>query len=439
MRCDGCGVESPLKEAFHRAPRFFSVPLQGRQWNRYCPPCWERVVARRARWPVAVFLLLSVLSVAWLILDPRSPFAWMLASSTIYLLFLAIVVVLHEMGHFVCGKLLRARVFRVTIGIGATVWRRKLGETVFEVKTLPLAGYNLFGYPDLAWMRMNHFLVILGGPLINVMALAPVLALLPAKKPLGDVYVYVLIVGAAWAIANVTLLASSLFPCRTKIGDLPDKLTSDGLALLTTPFMSVEKRKSMHARYFIQEIEAAYQDGRIDEARRWAECGLRLYPSEPTLRFLMGTNQIRQGESHAGRELLISLLATPNLNPLARALILNNIAWADLLLGSKNLAAEADAFSAEAWTALPWMPALCGTRGAALVECGELEAGIALLRTSLEKNKDPYNRAVNACFMALGEARRGDFAAAMSNLETAGKLDPRCPVLPRIRADVARA
>jgi hypothetical protein len=109
------------------------------------------------------------------------------------------------------------------------------------------------------------------------------------------------------------------------------------------------------------------------------------------------------------------------------------------MLGDADLMAEADAFSADAWTALPWMPTLCGTRGAVLVEQGELDEGIRLLRTALKKNESAYNRAVNACFLALGEARRGDDAAAQTYLETAGTLDPSCPVLPRIRAEASRA
>jgi tetratricopeptide (TPR) repeat protein len=296
----------------------------------------------------------------------------------------------------------------------------------------------LFGYPDLAWMRMNHFLVVLGGPFVNVMALVPVVALISVKGPLGGAYLYVLVPGVAWAIANLTLLASSLPPYHNKVGDLPYRLPSDGLALLTTPFLSIEKRRSMHARYFMQEAEASYQDGRAGDARRWAERGLHLYPGEPTLLFLMGTYQVRLGEYRPGRDLLHSLLTRADLNPSARALILNNIAWADLMLGDGGPLGEADAFSAEAWTALPWMPALCGTRGAVLVERGELDEGIRLLRTALEKNASSYTRAVNACYLAIGEGRCGDFAAALSYLETAGKLDPNCSMLARVRAEVSR-
>jgi hypothetical protein len=438
MRCESCGVESPLKEAFHRVPRFFRVPGIGAQSNVYCPPCWERLVARRTRWLVTLYLVLSAPVVTWLILNPESLWAWFLTAGATYLAFLGVVVILHELGHFACGKLLQARVFRVTIGVGATLWRGKFGETVFEFKTLPLAGYNLFGYPDLAWMRMNHFLVVLGGPFVNAMALVPLVALISMRGPLGGAYLYALVLGVAWAIANVTLLASSLPPYYNKIGDLSCKLPSDGLALLTTPFLSIEKRRSMHARYFMQEADAAFQDGRIGDARRWSEYGLHYYPGEPTLQFLMGTFQVRQGEYWPARELLLSLLARDDLNPSARVLILNNIAWADLMLGNCGLMGEADAFSAEAWTALPWRPALCGTRGAVLVTKGDLQPGIDLLRIALKKNEEPYNRAVNACFLALGEARRGDFAAALSYLETAGKLDPSCPMLARVRAEVSR-
>ena len=50
-------------------------------------------------------------------------------------------ILLHETGHFVFAKLFKVRVGQFMVGFGKTLWSRKIGETEFGVKALPLGGY----------------------------------------------------------------------------------------------------------------------------------------------------------------------------------------------------------------------------------------------------------------------------------------------------------
>ncbi len=70
--------------------------------------------------------------------------------STVLLYILGVVVValgvllsilLHEAGHFVFAKLFKVRVGQFMVGFGKTLWSRKIGETEFGIKALPLGGY----------------------------------------------------------------------------------------------------------------------------------------------------------------------------------------------------------------------------------------------------------------------------------------------------------
>ena len=50
-------------------------------------------------------------------------------------------IVLHEAGHFAFAKLFKVRVGQFMVGFGKTLWSKKIGETEFGIKALPLGGY----------------------------------------------------------------------------------------------------------------------------------------------------------------------------------------------------------------------------------------------------------------------------------------------------------
>lgn len=54
---------------------------------------------------------------------------------------LAVSIALHEIGHLVPAKLFGVRVGQYMIGFGPTLWSRRIGETEYGFKALPLGGY----------------------------------------------------------------------------------------------------------------------------------------------------------------------------------------------------------------------------------------------------------------------------------------------------------
>ncbi len=67
---------------------------------------------------------------------------------------------------------------------------------------------------------------------------------------------------------------------------------------------------------------------------------------------------------------------------------------------------EADRYSAEAHKNLPCVAPIRRTRGSVLIELGQVEEGLELLRSSLEKTDTPKEKASTMCYIAIGEARR---------------------------------
>lgn len=58
-----------------------------------------------------------------------------------FLLLVSVLVVIHELGHFVAAKLLDFKVLRFSVGFGRPLFRVPLGETEYQVALIPLGGY----------------------------------------------------------------------------------------------------------------------------------------------------------------------------------------------------------------------------------------------------------------------------------------------------------
>ncbi len=52
-----------------------------------------------------------------------------------------LVVLVHELGHFLAARLVRIYAPRFSIGFGPALWRRRFGETEYVLAALPLGGY----------------------------------------------------------------------------------------------------------------------------------------------------------------------------------------------------------------------------------------------------------------------------------------------------------
>lgn len=104
-----------------------------------------------------------------------------MASILGFLVILAPLVIVHELGHFFFARLFGVRADVFSIGFGPKIWRRKIGETEYCVSAIPLGGYvKLFGEEpgvelspaerpralqhQAAWKR---FFIFFGGPLFN--------------------------------------------------------------------------------------------------------------------------------------------------------------------------------------------------------------------------------------------------------------------------------
>jgi regulator of sigma E protease len=65
----------------------------------------------------------------------------MLTTILAFILTLAILIVVHEWGHYKVARLCGVKVLRFSVGFGRALWRRQRGDTEFVIGALPLGGY----------------------------------------------------------------------------------------------------------------------------------------------------------------------------------------------------------------------------------------------------------------------------------------------------------
>ncbi len=59
-----------------------------------------------------------------------------------FILVLGPLVFFHELGHFAVAKAVGVRVHEFALGMGPAIWKRRLGETLYSLRLLPLGGFT---------------------------------------------------------------------------------------------------------------------------------------------------------------------------------------------------------------------------------------------------------------------------------------------------------
>ena len=57
------------------------------------------------------------------------------------ILLFAVIIILHELGHFVAAKAFGVQVNEFALFMGPAIFKKRIGETVYSIRTIPLGGY----------------------------------------------------------------------------------------------------------------------------------------------------------------------------------------------------------------------------------------------------------------------------------------------------------
>lgn len=128
----------------------------------------------------------------------------------IFLIILSIVVLIHELGHFLAAKKVGVKVEEFGLGYPPRVWGKKIGETIYSLNWLPFGGFvRLYGEMEEGsektkskrafynQSKKEKALVILAGVFMNLILAIGCFSLIYSLKGIPEEVDYVMIDGVA--------------------------------------------------------------------------------------------------------------------------------------------------------------------------------------------------------------------------------------------------
>jgi hypothetical protein len=198
------------------------------------------------------------------------------------------------------------------------------------------------------------------------------------------------------------------------------RVASDGLQIIQ---LLRGRHSSDHYRAYV-ELLRPYGGGTAPQpTAAWNRVAPRLYREE------VWANEFARGEAldAAQRE-----LAAGELQPAEEMLVLDRLITVGLGLGDPEFRSHFDRWSARLRELGPEVTTLKGSRGAALVELGQVEAGKALLEeVEVAADASRFDRAMSKMFLSRAGHALGNQAAARRHLTDARNLfaaDPSHPL-----------
>ena len=332
---------------------------------------------------------------------------------------------LHELAHALTAHALGFRVFGIHLGLGKVLFSRQISGITWTVHMIPSSGVTLVAGPEMRQFRLRIFLIHLAGPAFHGLL---IVLLLLMKSVFGFSGVWHGLI--LWT--NIFLVFFNLFPYKAHVA--VGSTGTDGWAMLNAPRLTPEALRMHYASFYILETVSATENGDMQAAREIAEKGTALYPDDANMRNALGYAYVNSRDYLKSRQIFLQALHSSENLPIAtNAMLLNNVAFANIMLDDPALLAEADNFSEQAYEFLPWEPSITGTRGGVLVALDRPDEGIALLKGALSKNPDKRGKAIEACLIAWGEWKRGNSKETESYLALARQLDPECDLLEYIQ------
>ncbi|MCR9154438.1 MAG: tetratricopeptide repeat protein [Bacteroidetes bacterium] len=312
-----------------------------------------------------------------------------------------LAVFLHEWGHLLFAKLAGGTPRRMVLGRGSEIARTEwLGVKIILARNFNL-GLAYAGFDDSKRLHFKLACYYAGGFILNFsLAFA-----LYSSLDLEFTFAEGLYLESSFFLANVITGVSALFPYRLSYQG--QKVNSDGLSLVRLPFRTKEELMALTAANdFLDALD-------YFEEKQYSKCLViyeRYQAKNPKNKFInlnLALVHMKLGDVPKAIGLLEELIPLAGDSAYAHLKLpfYNALAWIYLLKDQIELA---DQYSKMAFDLSDENEAVKNTRGSVLIEKGELEEGLALLKGSVNFKLANDDSLAASIYLALAYHKLGE-------------------------------
>jgi tetratricopeptide (TPR) repeat protein len=348
-----------------------------------------------------------------------------LGNILLFWLLLYLDIFIHEFGHAIAGYIVKFPIPKITIGFGKNLFKYKLGKTTLVVNQGMQGGLTYPGSMSPDFLRLRYFFFTLGGvglQIISLFLVSLIVFLIDNIFPQLFINTFWSNLVGLFFFSNILLIIGNLIPFQVNLVGIP--IPNDGLVLLTIFFMKREKIQEILLSGEILEGMEYLEEKNFSKAESiFRQCSLK-YPEMLLPKMNLSASLIRQNKIDECIELLSKILteletnSKPGKDP-RYFLLLNNLAWGCLIKSIKDQEPSflnlADQYSEQAIKLNNKAPAIIGTRASILIEIGQFEAGIKLLKNQVNLNQpinEMTNNAIGFLYLAYSYYLNGNFKQA---------------------------
>lgn len=321
------------------------------------------------------------------------------------------MLVLHELGHAVTARLLGWDVREMVIGFGRTLWQFHVGGTRIRIKLAPVEGYVLPAANSARFLRAKSMAIYAAGPGAELLLLGIIVWFTSWDTVFSNSDSLASIALQSLAIVIIYSAGFNLLPFRS------DGAVSDGLGIISSPFISAETIELRLLTVELREIRTLQAAGKTDRALALARQLLQRFPDNRSLQYCLAAALAADGQDDEAREAVRNRLADDHLPDPARRewLLLQAQVELDAAQPS-NLVLDLALQKARAMR--PQAPDAMAIKGASMVMRGDYLAGGNLLADAWRRNDGSADDSQMLAYLTIAAAAYGNDEAHAHFLES---------------------
>jgi tetratricopeptide (TPR) repeat protein len=354
-----------------------------------------------------------------------------------FILFIAVLVggqfvaiALHELGHAVAAWACQWKLLVLKVGGGPVLFSFMWRDLQFCWSPWPISGLVRAHTSTRTFFRLKQFLFYAGGPLASCAVLVGTIHLfsrLPEWAPewltfgLGNL-----------VFLQIALLAGSLIPHQAKVDG--EFLSNDMLGMWRTAFL---KKQDVNHHVLGTAIGAGkiyLERKQVDRAQTLVESVAMqiLELKRVSARILWVHVLLTLGRKSEADQTKAHLVANKHAMDMSSAEVLDSLACLPLFYGHDDLVEEGLRHIDAAIALEPESITLKGTKGALLVENGQVSEALELIEEVAHRSQSENDHAISSYYRALAYFKMDQRTEARHLLREAIEKYPQCVVRIRI-------